>query len=128
TPGTTTSTPSPVPTPDWSTLVVRRDEQLLPGQSWKTNRITLTMRPNGDFVLYDEHGRARWSAGTAGTGYRALMQGDGNLVVHDRSGRPVWNSGTAGHDGAILCLQADANVTILDQGTAVWSTGTHDRN
>ncbi|MFD9287546.1 hypothetical protein ACFWBV_04380 [Streptomyces sp. NPDC060030] len=118
---------SPTPTPAWTTTVVTREGQLVAGQSWRTNRITMTMQSDGDLVLYDEHGRARWAAGTKGVGRRVIMQGDGNLVIYDRRDRPVWTSGTAGHENAILCLQADGNVTILHQDRDLWSTNTHDR-
>lgn len=126
------SAPSPEPTvrssnsatPEGTTLYVYRDEQLMPGQSWKTNRSTMIMQADGNLVLRDENGRALWHSGTVGTGYRAIMQADGNLVVYNKDNWGVWSTGTARHDGAVLCLQGDGNVAVVYQGQIIWSTGT----
>ncbi|MGW3985303.1 hypothetical protein [Streptomyces mirabilis] len=127
-PNTTSPKPtapsSSSPTPEGTTLYVYRDEQLLPGESWKTNRMTMIMQGDGNLVLRDENGRARWHSGTVGTGYRAIMQADGNLVVYNQDNQGVWSAGTANHDGAVLCLQDDGNVSVRYQGTVIWSTRT----
>ncbi|MCX4405979.1 MULTISPECIES: hypothetical protein [unclassified Streptomyces] len=107
-----------------TTLYVHHDEQLFPGQSWHTNRITLTMQKDGNFVIYDKHRHGLWSTRTNGVGYRAIMQADGNFVIYDRSSRGIWSTGTAGHDGAFLSLQNDGNVTVRYRGRTLWASGT----
>ncbi|MFE2718807.1 hypothetical protein ACFXKI_44515 [Streptomyces mirabilis] len=107
-----------------TTLYVHHDEQLFPGQSWHTNRITLTMQTDGNFVIYDNDRHGLWSTRTNGVGYRAIMQADGNFVIYDRSSRGIWSTGTAGHDGAILSLQNDGNVTVRYKGRSLWASGT----
>ncbi|MCH5674437.1 protein kinase domain-containing protein [Streptomyces gilvus] len=110
--------------PKWTTLTVRHDQQLMPGESWATNRTTMTMQTDGNLVIYDEDHHRRWSSGTSGTGYRAIMQADGNLVVYDKDTWGVWSSVTSGHDGAYLYLGTDGDVSVVYQGTTLWSAGT----
>ncbi|MFD4502695.1 protein kinase [Streptomyces sp. NPDC058457] len=110
--------------PAWTTLTVRHDQQLMPGESWQTNRTTMTMQTDGNLVIYDEDHHRRWSSGTSGTGYRAIMQADGNLVVYDKDTWGVWSSVTSGHDGACLYLGTDGDVSVVYQGTTLWSAGT----
>ncbi|MEV7526072.1 hypothetical protein [Streptomyces sp. NPDC091371] len=94
------------------------------GKSVATNRISLTMQQNGNLVILDANGRARWSSGTSGRGDRAVFQGDGNLVVLAADGTTVWSSRTDGNPGAELVLQADGNVTIAVGGRFLWGSGT----
>ncbi|MGW1004772.1 hypothetical protein [Streptomyces sp. NPDC002520] len=95
------------------------------GHSVATNRISLTMQQNGNLVIFDANGRARWSAGTSGRGDRAVFQGDGNLVVLAADGTTVWSSRTDGNPGAQLVLQNDGNVTIqAADGRFLWGSGT----
>ncbi|MFJ8159176.1 hypothetical protein, partial [Streptomyces sp. NPDC094468] len=130
-PRANSDTPSPTPTPKSSssasikgtTLHVYRDEQLMPGQSWKTNRVALTMQTDGDLVLRDLSGIMLWHSGTAGTGYRAIMQADGNFVVYDRSDWGVWSTGTAHRDGASLYIGSDGNVSVVYDNKIMWTTG-----
>ncbi|MCG7208244.1 protein kinase domain-containing protein [Streptomyces arenae] len=110
--------------PEWTTLTVRHDQELMPGESWRTNRTTMTMQTDGNLVIFDEDHHRRWSSGTSGTGYRAIMQADGNLVVYDKDTWGVWSSVTSGHDGACLYLGADGDVSVVYQGTTLWSAGT----
>lgn len=110
--------------PEWTTLTVRHDQQLMPGESWQTNRTTMTMQTDGELVIYDEDHHRRWSSGTSGTGYRAIMQADGNLVVYNRDTFGVWSSVTSGHDGAYLYFGTDGDVSVVYQGTTLWSAGT----
>ncbi|MFJ8786163.1 MULTISPECIES: protein kinase [unclassified Streptomyces] len=110
--------------PEWTTLTVRHDQQLMPGESWQTNRTTMTMQTDGNLVIFDENHHRRWSSGTSGTGYRAIMQADGNLVVYDKDTWGVWSSVTSGHDGAYLYLGTDGDVSVVYQGTTLWSAGT----
>ncbi|MFD3941800.1 hypothetical protein [Streptomyces sp. NPDC058579] len=95
------------------------------GQSVTTNRISLTMQQNGNLVILDSNGRARWSSGTSGQGDRAVFQGDGNFTVLAADGRTVWSSRTDGNPGAQMVLQADGNVTIqAADGRFLWGSGT----
>ncbi|MFE5023394.1 hypothetical protein ACFRAO_08780 [Streptomyces sp. NPDC056656] len=95
------------------------------GQSVSTNRISLTMQQNGNLVIFDTNGRARWSSGTSGRGDRAVFQGDGNLVVLAADGTTVWSTRTDGNPGAQLVLQNDGNVTIQSAGGRfLWGSGT----
>ncbi|MFF4653131.1 hypothetical protein [Streptomyces sp. NPDC001380] len=94
------------------------------GQSARSDRTTLAMRSDGDLVVIDESGRNRWSAGTAGTGRKAVFQDDGNLVVYRADGGTAWSSGTPGHNGAVLVLRSDGNVVIQSGSTVIWQTDT----
>jgi hypothetical protein len=62
-----------------------------------------------------------------------IMQGDGNLVLYDTSGQARWASGTSRQIGAFLEVQSDGNVVVYADGTttegpdgALWQTGTGD--
>ena len=65
------------------------------GQVVQLGRGRLVMQTDGNLVLYDEFGRARWSTNTAGTGKYARMQPDGNFVLYGPGDTAVWSSGTA---------------------------------
>ena len=110
--------------PRWTTLTVRHDQPLMPGETCQTNRTTMTMQTDGNLVDYDEDHHRRWSSGTSGTGYRAIMQADGNLVVYNTDTWGVWSSVTSGHDGAYLYFGTDGDVSVVYQGTTLWSAGT----
>ncbi len=50
------------------------------------------MQTDGNFVIYDGQGVARFSTGTAGNqNAYLLVQSDGNLVIYNGSGQPVWD-------------------------------------
>jgi hypothetical protein len=86
----------------------------------------LIMQGDGNFVLYDENGRARWATNTVGRGAYATFQTDGNLVVYDAAGRPVWASNTCCRSGLFFAVQADGNLVIYDNNWGVyWTTNTH---
>ncbi|XP_070497560.1 chymotrypsin-like protease CTRL-1 [Chironomus tepperi] len=56
------------------------------------------MQTDGNFVVYDCHGVARWASNTAGhPGARIIIQGDGNLVIYSPNDVPLWNSQTVTH-------------------------------
>lgn len=116
--------PAAKPSVDWSTKVVQGTAVLLPGQSFASNRMRVTMSDDGNLVITDEHGRARWSSGTAGRGSYAVFQADGNLVVYTTDRQTAWSSRTDGHDGAELVIQDDGNVVISQGGQLLWSAGT----
>jgi hypothetical protein len=90
----------------------------------RTNRIRLTLQTNGDLVLRNERDTIVWSTGTRASGTHAVFQADGNFVLYSRDNSTLWSSRTDGHDGAILVLQADGNLTILNRSDVLWATGT----
>lgn len=110
---------------DWSTRVITATTVIGPGESVASDRMSITMRTDGNLVITDENGTVRWSSNTQGTGYQAVFQDDGHFVVYTKDARTVWSSGTAGNPGAQLVIQADGNVTVLSAGGAVlWAANT----
>ncbi|MEU3352889.1 hypothetical protein [Streptomyces sp. NPDC037389] len=102
----------------YAPFVLERD------QSVTSDTARLVMQSDGNLVVYDEFGRARWDSRTVNSGWRAVFQEDGNFVVYTRSGKAVWWSGTAGHPGSRLAVQDDGNVVIYDGSQAIWNTRT----
>ncbi|WLQ68225.1 protein kinase domain-containing protein [Streptomyces glycanivorans] len=97
---------------------------LRPGEEVAAARVWLTLQRDGNLVAYDETNQARWDTETKGTGARVDFQPDGNLVVYDANDQAVWASLTSGHENAVLKLQSDGNITILDGTSALWASGT----
>ncbi|MEV6613249.1 hypothetical protein AB0N31_05085 [Streptomyces sp. NPDC051051] len=95
-----------------------------PGEEVAAARIRLVLQRDGNLVAYDETGQARWATRTLGTGARADFQTDGNLVVYDAQNQAVWASRTSGHESAVLKLQSDGNIVILEGETVLWASGT----
>ena len=63
------------------------------------------------------------TGGAAGGG-SAVMQLDGDFVVYDSAGAARWSIGTAGNPGAYLVIHRDCNVVVRDaSGTALWASG-----
>ncbi|MET8952002.1 hypothetical protein ACWEO4_29730 [Streptomyces sp. NPDC004393] len=107
-----------------TTVVIQATRTLSAGQSWSATLAHLTMQGDGNLVIYDEQGHARWASNTFGAGNHAVFQADGNLVVYNSANQAVWSSGTEGHNGAELVLQNDGNVVISQGGAALWASGT----
>ncbi|MGV9563816.1 hypothetical protein [Streptomyces sp. NPDC003480] len=107
-----------------TTVVIQATRTLSAGESWSATLAHLVMQSDGNLVIYDENGHARWASNTSGAGNRAVFQEDGNLVVYNSSNQTLWSSGTAGHNGAELVLQDDGNVVISQGGAALWSSRT----
>ncbi|MFI5491293.1 hypothetical protein [Actinoplanes sp. NPDC051859] len=86
----------------------------------------LVMQSDGNPVLYDENGRARWASNTNGNwGAYAYFQPDGNLVVYSASGRALRASNTCCHSGWNLHVQSDGNMVIYAPVWAPrWATNT----
>jgi len=90
----------------------------------------LRFQQDGNLVVYDETGAARWASNTAAgetsnPGSRCVLQADGNLVVYDVGGTALWASGTQGHPNCLLFIQNDGNVVLYDPfPTAIWATNT----
>ncbi|MCF4136382.1 protein kinase [Streptomyces sp. Tue 6430] len=104
--------------------VISAPMALGPGEEVAAARIRLVLQPDGNLVAYDETGQARWATRTLGTGARADFQTDGNLVVYDTQNQAVWASRTNGHESAVLKLQTDGNIVILEGETVLWASGT----
>lgn len=107
-----------------TTTVIQATRVLTPGQSWYATLARMSLRSDGNLVIYDEKGRVRWAANTSGSNNRVVFQADGNLVVYSRSNQTLWSSDTAGNDGARLVLQGDGNVVISQGSTGLWSSRT----
>ncbi|RLU90375.1 hypothetical protein CTZ27_20785 [Streptomyces griseocarneus] len=122
-------TPHHSPAPQQTVTIKTSETRYAPfalnrNESVSSDTATLVMQPDGNLVVYDEFGRARWASNTVGQGWSANLQGDGNFVVYTRSGRAVWDSHTAGHPGSRLAVQDDGNVVIYDGSQAIWNTRT----
>ncbi|WP_329525740.1 protein kinase domain-containing protein [Streptomyces sp. NBC_01462] len=94
------------------------------GKFVKTVRSRLIMQTDGNLVLYDESGKARWASRTQGPGNTAVFQADGNLVVYGAQAKPLWASNTQGADGATLKVLEDGNMVIAIDDRIAWQTGT----
>ncbi|MFG2475709.1 protein kinase [Streptomyces fagopyri] len=105
-------------------LVVKSPFTFGVGKSVKTVRSQLIMQTDGNLVLYDESGKARWASRTQGPGNTAVFQGDGNLVVYSAQAKPLWASNTQGADGAALKVLEDGNMVIATDDRIAWQTGT----
>lgn len=127
---TAASGPAVSPTPHvaaaktWTTVVVRATSVLTPGRAWHSNRTSMAMTSDGDLVIRDENNHIRWSAGTAGRGYKTVFQGDGNFAIYTKDGATAWSTRTDGHNGATLILRADGDVAVVYGGTTIWHSGT----
>ncbi|GLY79769.1 hypothetical protein [Actinoallomurus iriomotensis] len=106
------------------TRVVHGTYVLYPGDEIRTNRLRLSLTSGGDLVLRDRNDERVWSSGTHASGTHAVFQADGNFVLYGGDQRTLWSSRTDGHDGAVLVLQADGDLTIVQDGRVLWATGT----
>jgi len=99
------------------------DLRLNPGNFILSAEAEIIMQGDGNLVVYDENGQARWSPRTDLKGGKyAVFQTDGNLVVRDFNGNQVWTTGLSGISAGMLAMQADGNLVIYPH--AIWSTGT----
>nr|WSY57016.1 protein kinase [Streptomyces sp. NBC_00886] len=105
-------------------LVVKPPFTFEVGKFVETVRSKLIMQPDGNLVLYDESGTARWASRTEGTGNTAVFQEDGNFVVYNAQQQPLWSSNTQGADGATLKVLEDGNMVIATDVEVVWQTDT----
>ncbi|MER5405930.1 protein kinase [Streptomyces sp. NPDC002769] len=94
------------------------------GKLVRTVRSKLIMQTDGNLVLYDESGKARWASRTQGPGNTAVFQEDGNLVVYSAQAKPVWASNSQGANGATLKVLEDGNMVIATDDRIAWQTGT----
>ncbi|MFD3970908.1 mannose-binding protein [Streptomyces cyaneofuscatus] len=114
--------PKAAPKPNWGTQTVSATSSIGVGQSWATNRIRMTMQPDGNLVVYNEQNKPIWAAMTFGENHRAIFQPDGNLVIHNGDDRAIWASKTHDFGGARMVLRSDGKVVIVHNGRVVWST------
>lgn len=105
-------------------IAITAPERLTVDHCYQTPKACLVFQHDGNLVVYDEYGVARWNSGTWGhTNAYADFQTDGNLVVYSHTGIALWNSGTWANPGATLWVQHDGNVVIYTKtGTPVWAT------
>ncbi|MEV7087284.1 protein kinase [Streptomyces sp. NPDC093085] len=103
--------------------VIEATFELVTGDSVETENRSLRMQVDGNLVIYDRTGKARWATKTSGEGNTARFQPDGNLVVYNGEGKPVWASRTNGNPGAVLVLQADGNMVVKAGDAKVWAAG-----
>ncbi|MEV7422910.1 protein kinase [Streptomyces sp. NPDC091212] len=118
---TGSDTPEAVPP---ESLVVPAPHTLRIGEFLRSARAKLILQKDGNLVLYDENGEARWSSGVFGSDFSTVFQEDGNLVVYSADAEAVWASNTGGAEGSVLELRADGNVVITKDGQDVWQTDT----
>ena len=111
----------------------RADSVLEPGEilelgqsvASSNGRFRLTLRNDGNLVLYRDI-TVLWSSGTAGTGAHRLVMGhDGDLALYrpiPYGPEPVWRSGSDGSAGAVLSVQDEGGAVIrLDDSPVLWS-------
>lgn len=95
---------------------------LLPGHHLTGARgDKLVLQGDGNLVLYDPAGRARWASGARGV--RVAVQRDGNVVLYSAAGPAVWSTGTAAPwppATVELALQPDGNLVLYSSG-ARWA-------
>jgi D-mannose binding lectin. len=106
-----------------------------------------TLQKDGNIVLYDASGNAKWSPNIHGKGaVKLVIQNDANLVAYTETGTPVWASAivvgktdtmfvgqTFRNDQALTSankrytavMQSDGNLVIYEYGTAIWSSKTN---
>ncbi|MEW1718256.1 protein kinase [Streptomyces sp. NPDC093109] len=105
-------------------LVVPGGLTLKVGEFIEAARAKLVMQADGNLVLFDENGEARWSNQMAGSDYNTVFQTDGNLVTYDAAHQAMWASQTDGAENAVLELRADGNMVITKDGQDLWQTDT----
>jgi D-mannose binding lectin len=119
-------TPATAPLP--STLTITSPATLQRGQSWRTASTVVALSTDGDLTVTDGSGKLVWHSDTGShnpnrAGHQAVLQSDGNLVVSNADNNSVWASGTSGHPGAVLLLQRDGHVCVVDGGRELWCAG-----
>jgi hypothetical protein len=103
-----------------------------------TKKANLVFQYDGNLVVYDENGTARFATNTAddecdGHGGRTcVFQDDGNLVVYGDNHKALWkrshtaDSEKGGHGGRSLRVQKDGNVVIYDaDDKPIWASWDH---
>lgn len=87
----------------------------------------LTMQGDGNLVLYRRGVARWSSGTWGRPGARAVLQGDGNVVVYDLNGVARWSSRTNGSGASDrLVMQTDGNLVLYGPTRALWATWTMD--
>lgn len=90
-------------------------------------RYKFTLQWDGNVVLYKNGTQPLWASNTSNTPAFLLMAPNGNLVLYDTGGNARWNATLRGSATANshLLLQDDGNVVIYrPDGSAIWATDT----
>jgi hypothetical protein len=80
----------------------------------------LIMQGDGNLCLYVSS-KFAWCSETISYGVRAVMQTDGNLVVYDGSGGARFDSVTENHPGSYLAVQDNGSIVVYDGVTPLWT-------
>lgn len=122
--GTAYALPACVISPT-NVVITSLDITAAQNRCFATNKARLIFQSDGNLVVYDEFGRARFASNTVGRGQRLILQSDGNLVIYDAANRPVFATNTAGHPHDRLVVQTDGNVVIYTcEDKPVFATNT----
>lgn len=105
-------------------VVVKSPFTFEAGKPVETVRSKLIMQTDGNLVLYDEAGTARWASQTEGAGNTAVFQEDGNFVVYNAQHQALWASNTQSAGGATLKVLEDGNMVIATDEAVLWQTNT----
>jgi len=106
---------------------LRANEYLFPGQEIVSScYYRVSFQTDGNLVLRDWKGTARWSSHTENQGGAYVsMQTDGNLVIRNWAGSSLWSTHTQGHTNAHATLQGDRNFVIYSTaGNDLWASNT----
>jgi hypothetical protein len=93
-----------------------------------TKPLRLVLQDDGNLVLYVWNDPLWDSKTTGQPAAKAVMQQDGNFVIYDNQGKALWSSNTWGKNGSYLELDDSGSATIYHPVGAsklpVWSTNT----
>ncbi|MDT8716128.1 hypothetical protein IAI10_05630 [Clostridium sp. 19966] len=85
------------------------------------------MQQDGQLVVYDKNGTAKWSSGksdTVSNNYRLTMQSDGNLVIYSKGWNSSWVSDTpqSAMFSYKLMLTDDGNLKLFRGEQIIWNS------
>ncbi len=87
-------------------------------------RISATLSTDGNFAVRGSDGTLFSSGTAGTPGARVVMQTDGNLVLYDAAGKARWSTGTWGHPGSTALLRSGGTLLIEQpDGRTLWSSG-----
>ena len=112
---------TPAPRLEGADWILSPGTHFLPGDYVQTGRSLLIFQTDGNLVLYDDLGRARWASATDHRGQEAIFQHDGNLVVYVRRGDP-FASRTCCRTNLVFKIYGFGVISIerADFGTVLW--------
>jgi hypothetical protein len=104
-----------------SSVVFPIGTELVKGQVHQAGASKIAFQADGNVAAYGPGGNLVWSTNTQNRGAtRAVFQADGNFVVYGANNVPLWQSRTAGYPGAVLRLQPNGGVAIVNDNP-VWA-------